>query len=882
VFLTSHRLKQRFSFKTLASDYIIEGNIPPLNIEPYQFGLILILMRDISQIKETQEKILKMSKEIPNVIFVLSLEPLETDTWETIQEYMKYAELLRRSNKTKDAEYYMHEIESLINDWISEISGGRFYIIFRTKDEEEPKEYPKVQKKDNVIKILDQAVKKVFKYGLDNIILNDNLWKPVGKPEKPLKTALRNLKELNRGQYKEIYRKFIIGDEIIDEEGNFTESCRINPTHPLCMMKREIESFCKDKELISLNDIWEILQAPPFGLYSSQLGAVIVGILMKEYSKGYYITDGILPAKEVTPSELADALLEVIAQGSNKTKEWYLQKLSPEEEKFLQYMVDIFSLPDEDKSSVKSSIIDLRKKINTLYRYPLWILDYLDLESKKQNELLYIHLFYGEEAFGIIQKAINLIDKIIKSVDVEEKGRIQTLEKTKELIREFYKLIEKGENIEKEVHLKNALTNIIKPEYFREGFENLARQIFYADSNVSEAIIPLDKLDKKLRERLQEEAWAWEKDKVIKLLETLRYETHLSKSISEIFGIRDGVFLEEITNKLKQMIINETNTKYFPLWMYMYHPLAKENSIIQELLDIVEQLLFIENMLELSSYITPPIETILKNIHLKKDILVDIIKTPEKAIINWVATELSEEIGVEEAEEIREYLKSQITQNEKYLKEDQCRILIGEFLEELEITKLKNEIREKLNPIIGNNNILKYLREKLIPVSLMNYLPNSSSWKLPKEMTIESFIRKLAKYESLSKLELQELRDLLETNLQSLKILQEKNLNYVIFKNFFGVLWNESVFTKDDFYELQNYLQKVLGKEVEFWKDRDIREEFKKWQRKRYESTVYTRLKESISNMHEQQLKQVVLGLLHDPDIGFRIIELLEKQGEQS
>lgn len=842
--IITHR---RIVLKVTSADEILKGRVPKINARPHQISTVLVLMKSFERVEDLKRKILEISKKEPNILFLISFEDLGETEWDSIVTNMAYEKVLKKSNKEKDAKYYHDEIKEIVRKWMGSIRRGRFYAVFTTLDSEQ-KIFEKVEGIQGIQGVLEDIVNLTFPSGLDNIILNNPLWKEERSKE-GLRIGLQEFKfKASKGKYSEIYNRLVIRDRILDDEGNFTNQCELQKDHPLCKMRATIKEIFEKSNTVSLSEIWEILQKPPFGLYSSPLGCFVFGVLMKDYSEGYYFTDGNIYG-EIDQTKMIELLYDTISG----RKEWKLLKISPEQQKFCKLIAETFGLSEEDVKYPKRAIVSLRNKIKIHYRYPLWILRY-SIGKEEQ--------FGFEEYIQDSIELIEILDEIIKAPTEDDlEGRMPKT--TEDLIKEFVKCIDVLSEYEyREILLR--LKKFADPEKFKAGFEEFISQRFFRRVHKKVEDLSLEVLDSKLRERLQEEPWAWREEKVKDILDKMSVEFETSMLLSEIFGVKE-YFIDDFCRTIRDKI---KDGEYLPLWLYKYHPEIDEK--IEEVINILEKL----SSIELPHLIEYDFSLLRKKLEENKETISKIVRDSRGAIRLWIEDNLERGLGDKELDTILDKIKEIISKNPK-IGENQLLEVVKKTLRELKITILRENIRKELCDILGTDDIKKFCQEASLPISIIKYLPEFTNLSLPENLSIDEILKDLTRIDSLHEEQLELYKRILDENKTLFKSLRESGLTYKAFKSFFGKDWIEGLFTDDDIEDLKEFLLQSLGQNVEFWSENQIKSEFEKWKSSKYKEKFYERLKEKIEKMDERYAKELLMKMIEDFDLGLRIINLL-------
>jgi len=843
-------IHRRAKLKLTTSEEVLSGRIPKVDVSDYQIGVTLVLMKTLERVEDIRKRIKDIISQYPNTLFVLSYTELGEKEWSSIVENLAYEDLLKKSNKENDAQYYRDQIESTIRKWLEKIRSGRFSatIKIETEEVEDIYESENVNGVEGLKSVFKDVMGKIFAYGFDKLILNEPLWRwennKIG-----LEIGLLHFKtKASKGQWRELYDRFVIKDRILDDEGNFTEEGLLKKNYPLCKMREVITRIFEENESIPLTQIWDTLQKTPFGLYNSPLGSFVLGILMREYSKGYFATDGVV-IEECSPQGMVKYLIETI----KGQKEWILLKISPEHEVFCNLMREVFKLSENETKTPKNAIIYLRNKIKSEYKYPLWILKYA-LEKERTLD------FDDYTDYSI--ELLDLLDSIVKALP-EENARGMLAEEVKDKIKEFVDYIQNLEDYDSK-YVKGKLERFADPEKFKVGFEEFVSENFFDKISDRPEDLSLRLVDRKLRDRMQEEPWAWNEKKTRESLGQMAIEFEISKLMSEFFRLRDH-FIDDLCDSIKKGILEG---KILPLWFYKYHPEINQES--EEAIALLDKLIE-SDLMSIQEFNLPEF---LERLQYTEELLIKIFSENENTIKSWLRKNVDSQLSEEELEALLEEIRKTILKKPE-IKESQLLDSARKALNELKINVLRNELRNKLEEILGHSDVAKFYRESIVPVVLVKYLPEFTKFELSGDLTIDGFLRDLINFDKLQKDKLEKYLKIVEDSFEILKILRNPETPSRAFRAFVGNDWIEGLFNDDDLLDLRSYLLEKLGKKVELWDEKRIRETFEEWRSTKYKERFYPRLTEIVKNMGEKEAKGLVEKIIEYPEFGLKIMELL-------
>lgn len=855
-----NRLKVRFcedKIQVMSVEDIFRRRIPNVDIEPYQLGIIFGVMQEEISISTLKEKLVEISKDYPNILFIISSIELGEKNWKEIVRYYKFKKANEKVNKIKEAEYFQKNIDSKISSWLSEIEQGRFVVVADIKaDRDTLIVEDRVHTARGLSEVLDEIVSQTFKYGLDKWIKNDNLWKFAKQPKEPIKLVLEHFMQLSRkGLYRDVYNLLVNEWRIIDTHGEFIpENCDPDKI-PVCAMRKKIkELFGEEKDQISMRILWEEMTKPPFGLYSSPLGALIFALLLKEFSEGYYYTDYVVYG-ELNTGNLITYILETISE----KKEWFILRLSYEQKMFSQLLQEFFELDEKDAKYPRKAIIATRMKIKTHFKYPLWSLKYSEIELSE-----------GEKSL------IEVLDLIIKNEEIQ-KSEGQLPKNIEEAIEDIVATFDDKIMGIEATFIKAKMASLFrKPEYYQEGFFNFILQNLesgWLKKELSgEDIVRKEyffkKIDDKIRKLLQEEPWAWNENETKLAIVLLESEVLFVKELSQTFNITEEIlFIEEFLDRIKNKL---SNLEYLPLWMYRYHP--ESNSEISALFNAMDTMLRIFDPTKIRKEFQ--FKILYKKVTTHKDALNKILEDRNRVLQSWISSRFSEQLDSESLIKILNEIQELINTKGVSIDEHLVYMRVQGLLDRLKVVKIRKEIETMLINIIGTEDVKIFLRRKILPIELIKYIPDVIDSEVAE---LEDLIRKLMDITSISSEEaLNGIKKLIEKYKDILITMATPGIHYVVFKNFFGEDWLEGFLSIEDLDKFIKELKARYGEEVEYWNSRQIRTFYKEWIKKKYQVEMYNKIQDTLERLSPNELKQIVATIIkEEPDVGLKLAKLI-------
>jgi len=816
------------------SQDILEKSSLSIETKPYEVPIVIVLLEKLEKLSDITDKVRKIAEENPGKIFAISKAELG-DSWNIIRENLAYCRYYSQIKKTGDARYHDSLVNSEIKKWKERIKREALTVLVSLDSEILEKH---VTGFEGLKKEYEYLVEKVFPYGyrLERSILRDALWNNKNLNSKSIEIGL-NLKKLEiekgkstTGALKPFRSIFVEDEKIIDEEGNFIESqIEINKDHPLVVMRKEIKELYNSKgQTLDLSEVWKRLQQPPYGLYNCPVGCFVFGLLMREYCRGHYAVDPNNHEVELNYDNMAKIINEVI----KGDKIWRIQTISKEERDFCEFLSEAFSL----KANTPADAIKLlREKIKSDFRYPLWMLNQILRNDFRKD----------------VSEAVNIV---IDYLDLIVKSRLDksSLEELKEDIKELSKTLNSLDLWERMEVIK-ILRNMA--EKFPEAFRKFAEVNFY---NLACLKLPIEELDKTLRERMQEEVYLWEEDKVKDMLNKMAGECKFVNDFGQVIGL-EVYFLDELRAKFREKI---KKGDFAPLWVFKHRLMdEKENLNFTKIKDI----LYNKNKTAFEiDFTSIELSGAIKNAFSDMD----------GAIENWLSSVFSQV-----DEQILDKLKAEfklITSKDPEISEEEAKRTLENRLKTIELKVLRDKITSELEEILGYGDFREFMKSKQIPVALVKYLPEFSGSKT--EINFEKFVSDLESLENLNEDGLKTILGYLRENKEAIMVLNDSNLSKRALKTFLGQRWYDKLFEESDLVDFLNYLNEKLG-DARRWSEKSILENYEKWKKDRYNQRFYPRISEFLEKLDNEKTRKLVKKLSEDPDVGLKIINEIKDLG---
>jgi hypothetical protein len=296
-------------------------------------------------------------------VHLVSQSPFGSKRWEEWLDCRSKALYYADLKDETTAKYYDTKARGLFKEWLAELRAGRILAFYNGRLEE-------MSGCESVCGYLDELVHKVFPFGPEQIsrtyTLYDSTWGKVGA-----EIGLEVSRTVQR-PYKEVVDT-LVAQGVWEKTGQ-----KQRPGHPLCQMKRVVDKVFDGADCVSLKELWETLQQPPYGLMPSAIGILVFSALLRPYSQGYYYSDNVnsLP---LNPNKLAELVVRTL-KGMKYSETYTIRRMSPQAERFCEIARSVFSLPPEQSKYPEEVRKQLRKRISDM-GVPLWAAGYYQPQS---------------------------------------------------------------------------------------------------------------------------------------------------------------------------------------------------------------------------------------------------------------------------------------------------------------------------------------------------------------------------------------------------------------------------------------------------------------------------------------------------------------------
>ncbi len=309
-----------------------------------------------------------------NMIFIdTSVTPFGKDGYVNYRQYMAQSMAHQGKNNTL-ATQYSKDAKDALKKWKNRIAEGEFvvYSQYNTSGE-------RATTMDALYDVLARINKKKYPESLE---ANYNVTSTMFMP-----TSLKLGVEC--GCEQKTRQAFSSGNPATKLENALQGAWKVDnywaehPTLHISKIKIKLdgmmqEAFAKSGK-VSIQEIYDMLKAEPYGFMPCNLTAFMMGFLLKEYVGGNYswsnnITNDILDVNKL--KEMVDEVIHQDITANARYKEKYIVAFTPEEKAFNDLTATAFCIEPRQCISVPSTRELIRGKMKT-YSFPIWTLKYI-------------------------------------------------------------------------------------------------------------------------------------------------------------------------------------------------------------------------------------------------------------------------------------------------------------------------------------------------------------------------------------------------------------------------------------------------------------------------------------------------------------------------
>lgn len=458
--------------------------------KPYEVGVILVVAQEDEHLLDSEPIAVEISRAHPNYCILISQTSFGSKRWREWLDCRARSWYHQDMREGPTQKYYDVKGKSMVDDWVGALRIGRVRGFFRGKQEE-------LAGCGAIGAYLEEVVASVYPDGPEKLskiaTLYTSAWGKAGA-EIGLKVA-QNIQR----PYKDVV------DELRNQ-GLWENSALTRLTdHPLTKMQKVTDDFFATHDYVSLKQLWETLQHPPYGLMPSPIGILLFGVLLRSYAQGYYHSDGVnsLP---LNPNKLADLIHQVLKEV--KLSEGHtIRRMSAEGEHFCRMVRDIFRLTAEQTAYPEEARKNMRSTIMTM-GYPLWSLVY------------YVQKNRGSDVNQDMTRAVRALAGVLtySREEIDDEQMKVAVDSVRAVQRDLSRILS-----------KDAMMNGMK-EFWRVCAPELIVLMGALRLDVSHVV-------GRLRALLQEDTYLWQEERVKERLPEVVSELDLLNALNGLCGV---------------------------------------------------------------------------------------------------------------------------------------------------------------------------------------------------------------------------------------------------------------------------------------------------------------------------------------------------------
>jgi len=773
---------------------------------PYKFGLLVLIVSDNEHFLKAQEDAARIAKEddTERLIVVVLKKPLDDEILNEWYENQTWMHMAGFDGKGGSAQQFEKKSEQIVSIWANSAAGGQMIAYYKDS------EFPTIFNNNNLVSVAERTVIELFSAAPETLVPTITAYKS-GNTRASLAAITKD-----SGKNRQIKN---IADAIkaaqvwdIEDPQDFKIDGVGPATKSIALLYTFINKQLSDNVKISLTDLWDELQKPPFGYYDTLVCHYLLGFIMRFLiNKDYSWFDG-SNSVMLNPESLS-VMISKMCKGD--THGHTLSAGSEAERLFRLQTKSIFLLDDNEVANEEQARKNVRAKIvkNGL---PFWVLKYID-EDK----------FCGLKSITaqIIDKYCEFINQEGNQNDVIEDilDRFKGNGKAKEILADCFN--------DKTV-MYEGLNNYLKyqvPELLEEGIK-----YGFSITDIFDAIKFL----------MQAEIWAWKEAEVTDKLEIVFTDICLIGFMNSVIQSNRKTLdriKEDLRNKFDHMkvpgVILENHgdnwccavkaLRDISLNKWIEYDLDTKKNIIDMLIQYAD---------EAWRHITDSREVLEKYLeklgysHSKNEI-----------------TSIHSELSVETYEQSENGFKTQLLSIRK----------------ELEYEKIALQLEE----------LWKIRSDSIDVVDWSNKNGTPIHWVLPNCSDLISVLKSCSDN---SKRELSELKETVKAlqNEKKWQILRNKSYIDKCFIDFISHKYSGILTDRLD--DLRSYLRMEVKEDVYTWNNRipDIRKYTEKYILTKMRDEVITKAQNRIRSMSDKDLRQRFNALIEkNPEMCMYIIE---------
>lgn len=375
----SWELRNRFKI-TCVCQTNFKRQFDRLNAEKAQFSNSIELMvvhakddNELTVLHQNIREIVRGTGNRMNVVIALSSRPFGADRLEQYVNGMIDSEM----SKDKDAiKRFNMDMESIKDNWYKDIREHEFTVY--------SKESPEGRRINHFgdlqsIELLE-IVRRRYEFAPELMFrAHEALWKETNTKTGALCGIKRELTGTFANKNPRLNLQTQLADIWNDPEywthNQSSDACRM-----VAIMKKDVDDLIARKFAangkVSFEEIFELLERKPYGLYRCNLVYFLFGFILKEYTGLDYGWSNGITSDKLDETKLGISIESFFRnRGNPKAKTEYIVKDKEEIRLFCDATIRAFDVPFSDCNNIDSARASIRDKMKKYY-CPIWILKY--------------------------------------------------------------------------------------------------------------------------------------------------------------------------------------------------------------------------------------------------------------------------------------------------------------------------------------------------------------------------------------------------------------------------------------------------------------------------------------------------------------------------
>lgn len=458
--------------------------------KPYQISVVVVISENDDEIAASRLLLQKLSIQFPETLWIMLEDSFGASRFTQYQDDAAFVRYYTEIRDDRNVRFHQERCREIVANWIQTLRNARLISWIN-------KHPTQVAGTAGIQEVLDRTIQGRFPYRPELILATDPLFRSGGFGTAGAEVGLGT--KTSGAPYDQVIDALSVKGLCSLGLPLQEEQLSLQPEHPVTKMKLAIDEFLS-QDSVSLEVLWEMLQAPPFGLPPAPISITLFGLLLRECGSGYYWSDG-TTSHSLDLTRLAQLIKDTMDNKSGQT----LQKSSQEERHFCSLVSEIYHL-DETNTRYLIPTRDALRGYFVRMGYPLWSLTH-HLVAK------------GRIPCG----SISALSEFVSSRDVESQV-------TQERLWLLVAGLEKDKVLLKELNDYDSYQSGMR--YFLDRLDGRVTNVLGALNLSTKDLIA------RLRELLEEEVWLWNEEEIATRLPGLMDELELVLALSQLVDMQ--------------------------------------------------------------------------------------------------------------------------------------------------------------------------------------------------------------------------------------------------------------------------------------------------------------------------------------------------------